>query len=523
MVYAAVATVLALGTAGEIWRRDHARLSAELEDAEASRMAMGHKALLKRTEPTSQAPSVTLAKPAPPPPSPAAVSPVAATPAVDVVALEGKLNEAIAAMDAEAFFDVTLALLDAGEAAYPALIKIMTEMQVYPMTRGWLAGNQAAFRKFHNGLMIRASRLGGLVDAVLAREGDPDGATAFAFAMLQSGSKTKMPKERQSALLVTMIGQGTGDGGIQDTFRIPEYVKMLQGLGTLEEVLPTLEKLAVDPSVQGGTGLINAIASMDRAQAAGSLLHILRNDDPEIRRRVFSCLWEQKKSKERNALLWEMLNRVQSNEDAHGVLMGLLADYPENMDRMVQCARELQPSDMTRRNILSGIAQNGLHGSKAQKQAVWDLYESEPTMRDDLLQTMCGSGDAKAKEVLVQRIQTGQIPERFAHHIASGNIDYKTVRENADAYKRLAANPVNSVVVRTCAFTALYCADRSAALNSLNTLMTGFPQLPEKDRMDMVRYLSRMRNDPETAPVLNEIAASDPSEEVRQVAAGQGD
>jgi HEAT repeat protein len=457
-----------------------------------------------------------------PAPSTAALEPVSPTgaqvppapDAPDVDALLTKAQVAFQAKDAQALGDALLALLDAGEAAYPALITLMKDLG-NPNNMEWLNNpeNRKLIQKFYLGFMTRAPKLGGLVDAILSREGEADGATQFALGMMEMGAQSNLPKDRQAALLLGMLRKATASND-------PEMQSMMwqaaSALGSLKakEALPELEKLVLESSDQNRWGLVNAIGGMGGPEAAASLRRILEKNEDDPSRMQLIGMMGPSQDKEITAMLWELLEKEQG-QGTRAQLLQALGSRPGSLDRITQQLKSPQLSDQDRQYLLSGLAA-GATGSKEQKQAVWNLYESEPAIRDDLLQAMLSHRDPKATQILVDRLRTGQVTDKLAMGFSS--LDTKTLKENADALRNLTGNMSTPLPVRTHAFQGLYKVDRPGALNAI---MTGFPQLPETERAQVAQYIAYCGGQAEAKAVLAGIASSDPSEQVRQIAGFQ--
>ena len=422
-----------------------------------------------------------------------------------------RVRAASEAKDAQAYAEAFLALLDAGEAVHPALIALMNSLEDEDSgDMDWLNApeNRELAQKFYLGLMTRAPRLGGLLDAILSREGEGDGALQFAISLMEMGAPSQLPKDRQAAVLLEVLRKAAaandpGSHGMME--------QAAQALGSLKskEALPEIERLVLESPDRTRLKLVKAIISMGGPEATASLKRLLeRAGDASTRAQIIGALG-MSRDPAMNTLLWE-LSEKEVDPELRPALLGALAGRSENRDRIIQQLRGPQLGKRDRQALIGGLV---LGIGQGDKKALWSLYESEQGIQDDLLQAMLMGRDPKATQILAQRLQAGQVTETLAAGFRF--LDTQTLRENAEPLKALVAGPATPLAIRRNAFVSLYKVDRPRALGAV---MAGFPRLSEGERMEMVQCVGGFAQGPEGKAVLEDIAARDPSEAVRQAA-----
>ncbi len=442
-----------------------------------------------------------------------------------VETLVAQAQAALQARDIQAFSDAFLALLDAGDPAIPAVIELMQAMGDKD-NQAWLNNERDhpnALRKFETAFMARAPKLGSLADAILAREGELDNATAYALDLIEMGARSRLPRERQAALLLAVLrkADASGFGGPEGPWEFKsQAARILLGNLKAREALPEIEQMVLDRPGGNNGALLMGIAELGGPEAAASLRRILEGN-AEIPPWHITNALEVCEGKEANDLLWEIAGK-KTDKDSFLAAMNALSARDENLDRIVQVLRDLPIGGTDRSNLLMWLINRGK--SKAREQAIWNLYasEQEPARQEEMLQAMFVVDDhnsttpldPKLTEAMVRRLQSGQLGWRAAQYLEE--LDPKILREHAAVLRTLTADHAPGTYVRYYSFSGLFQVDRQGALDAL---MTGFSGLPDQDRISVIQSVgNKICYGPEARAVLEGIAANDPSQKVRDAA-----
>ena len=509
-----ILTVALAAGGGALWERSRHPEGSPAARPEGSRGASGH---------TSQAPSAEGqafpqenvrpgASSAPSPHAPASTS-AAVTPQ-DVERLLAQARAALQAKDLKAFSDPFLALLDAGEPAYAGLAGLFPELMKEMRSQEFMQdpANMEAVQEFYTGFMTRAPKLGGLMDALLVRPGEPDQATGFALQLWQMGAKSTLPRERQVQILMAMLRKepeaGEEDAGMGNSYMA---AGILLGKLKASEALPEVEKLALEGSQQMAWAIPQAIAQMGGPEALASLRRILdKAQDPQTRQMLLSSLAQMKDA---NPLLWEMAEKSEDAQERAVAFRGL-ASRPENLERILATLQTPGLDEQDRMSLLQGVV-SGSSRNPAAKEALWKLYESTPSLQNALFQQLAAQGDARAKGMVSEQMRAGTLSEETAGMLGMlAQQDRKWARENAETFRGLVSS-ASSARTRVGAFQALAVVDRPGAVQGL---MAVFSRLSEEERMGMTRQL-QYQGGKEGREALQRIAGQDTSERVRKMAA----
>ncbi len=435
-----------------------------------------------------------------------ATSAVPKTPGPAMEALAAQARAALKARDVQAFSDAFLALLDAGEPAWPAVTGLIQEMYGSGENRAWLDNDSTAMRRFQVAFLSRAPKLGGLADAILAREGEPDETTNLAFYLFDMGARSPLPRDGRVALFLSLLRKANASGSKAE--EVMRRAAVLLGELKATEALPEIERMILDRPDAHHEALLEGIAKMDGPEALASARRMLaRMGDASAsqpnRQMLLRILALCVPGREASDLLWDIVGK-ETDGDFRSQLLADMARRGEDVDRIVQEIRDPRLGEEDRQQILEGLAQT------QQPQALWTLYESEPALQDNLLQAMLEHGDPKATEILFQRLKSGQITEKLAD-----GLKYVDAEKNAESLRTLAANAAMPVSVRIKSSNHLLMSgDREI----LGALMTGFPGLPDQDRLQVIQCVGVWARGTEAKAVLERIAASDPSQAVRDAA-----
>ena len=431
--------------------------------------------------------------------------PVPAAPSAPTVPPADLLARAKAAMessDGDAFLDACLALLDAGEAGSPAMIELLKENGPWPAFLQ-LPLNREASKRWYREQILRAPMLGSLADAILSRPGPPDKATAFALDLLDNDAPSSLSRDRQVQLLMG-IAKSPLEG------MEPEFQRMRQmALGALlgklkaSEALPEVERMYSQASDQERWGLAYAIGNTPGGVA--SLRRLLEGEtDPDTRRQLLQALGRSP-DREANDLLWE-----QAPASGPGAWY-LLASRPENLQRILQQVRTPSVPPQDREAMLNALAAAS-QSSRETREALWGMYDGDPSLRDALLQRMLDCKDKRAAGILADRLRTGQVTEELSRSF--WNLDARTVRENQDALRSLASS-APSVQTRVNAYAALRKVDPQAALDAC---LSGFSRMGEPERVGLLQNLwGQAGGDGKARAAIERAVEGDPSGQVRSL------
>ena len=194
------------------------------------------------------------------------------------------------------------------------------------------------------------------------------------------------------------------------------------------------------------------------------------------------------------------------------ILQGLAAK-PENLDRILSKLKESGIDEGEKQSLLQGIVAAS-HRNADAKEAVWKLYDAEPSLQKTLLQQMAFQGDARAKGIVTDQLRSGRLSDELVMSLGNlASMDRKWGRENADAFRGLLSSAATPTV-RSGAFQALAQVDRPGAVQGL---MAVFNRLSETERIASAQQL-QYGGGKEGREALQGIAVRDPSEQVRKAA-----
>ncbi len=511
--YAAAALGIALAAAGGWYRARQSSLAPAAtgeragDTAAPSETLQEENARLRREVASLKAqihnPATRLSLGEAAPGTSAAFPEVAAMPVEDLLA---KAQAALKAGDADAFVDAFDALMAAGEGAYPGLIALIQDIgedwSIFRSAKGREAG-----QRFHRNLIIRAPRLGGLLDAILLRDGKRDQATQFALTLFQQGTPSGLPRERQIERLLALLSGPMDDAGRGHQLRWMTANVLAAQLKAVE-ALPALEKLYLE-APEGERDILLRAWPASGPECTASLRRLLdRSLDSRDRSTMIRNLGRIE-GVEANEILWTIAQRRDNASDREAALAAL-ATRPENLDRIVQQEmKNPQTTSQQRERLLWSLMQSG-QSDKAAKQRLWELYDNDPALRDDLLKGFLGYQDPRAKQMLGDALRSGRVSDTMARHLEM--LDTALLRERASTLKAMASNPQASLEARVGSYDALARVDRPAATEAL---LNGFAGLPEVDRINVLLQVGSGA-DEATMARLRRLAESDPSPKVKE-------
>jgi hypothetical protein len=418
--------------------------------------------------------------------------------------LETQAREALRAADAGALGDALLALMDMGDEAIPALIPLLQEA----FEADWFQD-----KRFFLGVLQRGPRLGGLMDALLAREGAPDRATEFALNLTQVGARSRLPAEGEAAALLALLRRSLGSDAERAGLVLSKAAGILLGGPRGKEALPEIERLIVTGTERDRNRLLAAVLGLAGPEAVASMRRMVETaGDAALRGTLLTALGGAR-GREMNALLWE-LEAKETEAGTRTQMLKALAKQPDNGERVFQ---ELQNGTTTgeeQKALLSGLVNGAANGDKQARKRFWSGYDAAPaSLQDPLLAGMLAWGDSRALDLLGDRLRAGQVTEGMA--ASFDGLDPAFVGKHAESFRALASNPATPTAIRAKAFEGLRKVDPRGALDAV---MTGFPSLPAPDRLRIVRHL-RTDASLEARAVLAQVGAGDPDAAVRQAAA----
>jgi hypothetical protein len=430
--------------------------------------------------------------------------------------VERLLRTAIAAFeskDTEGFQAAFLALLDAGEIAYPATISLLALTGSYNQMLAALAPQEQSFGvSFINEVTGRRGNLGGLLDAILGRAADPDLATLFAFDLVQTnGVRSGRPGKDQAALLLRLIERAIEIEGES----VPWNDHVVGAASLLEvlrpkEVLPRLEALlATDGlSERNQVAILRAVAAIGGDDAVAILGFARDRSPPALRTHLMSNLaMYDYGNPEVEAFLRETIAR----EPDPTPILRSLARREDAKELMVE---RLNARGVERNERLAIFETLFASGDTASRETAWrELEAADRELQDELLSGLANT-EPRAMDLLLRRMQSDAVSSELAGNI--GRLDAKIVHLHRESFTNAAGNPTLSSRTRCAAAAALAKVDPVAAARQVTV---GFERAEESARLEIVRTLRGGIGGDEAKALLGSIAAGDPSEKVRTAAA----
>jgi len=499
--YAGGALGVAFAT-GLFWWQSRAALSASPE---------AHGTAIRRNESRLRKPDgASIRAPASP------VAPVSDVRPDAVRTPEALLAQTRAALEDEDLNRFSLgffALLDAGEPAHDAILALIPEFMARKDALFGNPKNQTEHAAVCLGILSRTPALGGVLDAILGRDGEPDVATQLALNLYEGGAQSRLPRDRQVEVLLRLLRQGDSTDPA-DSIPQRAAIILLSGLKAVE-ALPALERMVLDGKPGRQQALLDAAAALGGAEAAASFQRLLeRAKDPDLRRALASSLGRMK-GPQASEMLWAL--EAGNDMKLRRQVIGALASNPENLDRILERIRDPRTAATDRSLFLSGLLDTGDAAQKTQVQdALWGLYEADPSRQDALLQQLLAHRHPRAGDVLIRRLKAGQLDEPLLS--CMGFLEPRLIGENGDMLCVLAANPSLSLSAKVHLCQALLHASPATACRAY---FSGFHVLPENERLKTLYKTPFLQGIPELKDMLHRIAFQDPSEGVRQTAAYQ--
>ncbi len=444
-------------------------------------------------------------------PDAGAVVAPAEAPRVPAAELLARARAALQAKDAGAFVDAFDALLGSGEDAYPGIVEIVQTLGDGEVLFGTPQGREAV-KRYLRSVSYHAPRLGGLMDLILARGGEPDKATLFALGLVRAGGACGLPKERQVEVMLDVLRHPFPSPISEEEVHFARLMAA-KVLGNLKatETIPVLESLYREAPEKDREIFMDAFSNLGEA-GGGTLQRLLeRSKDRHERAELISALGDVGgRDGKGSPLLWEIASR-KDNPTERAEALRLLASRPGNLDRILQEWEGPEFSPGERHTMLASFM-NAAQVDPAVRSRLWEVYERDPTGREDLFKEFIQRDDPKAKQILTEALRTGRMSDAMAVHLE--RLDPATFRENAMALQVLAADRNHSIKARCGAAGALWGVDPRAATDAL---LGGFEGLREEDRLFLVREFGEDA-DEETRARLRGLAERDPSPKVQEAA-----
>lgn len=447
--------------------------------------------------------------------SPAAAVPVAAAPALppvsapDVAALLQQAGAAMDRKDRATFTAAFLALLDAGAPAYDAVAELLHDVVRFESAFSGSAADDAAMM---DGLTARLRPLGGFIDYILQRPGeDQPGAVMFLGAMMQLGARSSLPAPRLLELLKQSLPTGA------DADRRDFGVMLAQALGDCRDraVIPELEALA--RAHAGGATLSvvqEALARIGGREAMCSLGRLLDTTTNRSEIHYLTQAMGHMKDPEANEVLWQLAAQHRDTAGVSERLWRVLADRPENLDRVLGHARDAHtPAPELRAIVDALLGENSPLARGAALEEIRRLRDAAVGERRDVaLAALVQQRDAPATEELGARLDAGNLSRELSGLLSS--VPERFLRAHEPSVRRLVADPGVALEVRKISFQGLRRVDPDGAVTAL---VNGFARHSERERVELTKLLGGLK--PGAAQVeraaLQQILATDESAWVR--------
>jgi RNA polymerase sigma factor (sigma-70 family) len=432
---------------------------------------------------------------------------------------ERLLETALAAFesrDADGFRAAFLALLDAGKSAYPALFKLLATTGNYNQMLAALAPRDTSFAaSFIHEVTARRGSLNGLLDAILQRASDPDGATLFAYDLVQvnrvrsdlSGSDLSAAALRIIERAIELEGDGAGwndhvVGAAELLLAVLRAKEALPGLGALLQREGLSERNLV--------ALLRATASIGGQDAVALLTLVRDRASPRLRTHLMSNLAVYDSG---NPDVEAFLRETMDHLDDPGPMLRSLARRKETRAHL---DKQLEDPTLRRPERLSILQTLFESSDDTLRETAWKHLEmAEPGTQDEILASLADR-EPRAVDLLLRRIESDTVSREIAGSF--DRLDAKIVHAHRDVFEGAAGNPGVSSRTRSAAAAALAKVDAAAAARQL---MVGFDDAPEPARPEIVSALRGGIQGDEAKAFLGSIAASDPSEKVRRAAGAQ--
>jgi RNA polymerase sigma factor (sigma-70 family) len=429
----------------------------------------------------------------------------------EIGVLLARALSALKTRDPDAFSEAFLALLDLGEAAHPALIRIFNQAEGFNGLFEALGMDDDRRGRFSDELKKREGRADRLVDAILSREEPPDRVTGFALEMLYHFRvKSGLSRDAHGACLLQILDRA----GRAEEERLRGSAHLAAGLlGRLRfvEGLPVLEDLLLDEGASERDQAIyaQAIASVGGEESRASLRRVLAGMNERQQEHIILNL-----SNVEGAELDGFLEELLAGSESAGIRRMVLraqSRRPGGLERLGGALQEGRLSRKESLQVLEGLLESG---TPEAREKIWAIYETLDARAQEGVLGELARKDEKAAAILVERLASGAVSQELLNAYVS--LDRRQVRLHEAEIRAAAARPSASTLTRGAAAAALYQIDAPGAVGALTA---GFGDLGEGERLQIVGLLGSLLSGNEARGVLAEIAAGDPSEKVRTAAA----
>ncbi|MBN1441532.1 MAG: sigma-70 family RNA polymerase sigma factor [Planctomycetes bacterium] len=434
----------------------------------------------------------------------------------DVDRLLAEAAEALNAHDRKRFAAAFLALIDAGDAAHAALMALVAGTggsfnHIYHVLEG--DDPDYAFRReLSHQITLRRKQLSGLLDAILSRKGEIDGATLFAFDLMsynlvQSGR----PREEQAMAVLDVLSTAidTEPEGVEWNFYCVQAAQALGRLGS-PEVLPDLEAMLSDADVswRNKVAIAQAVAGIG-GKAGVAILERIRDSAGDSLRELLLNNLAHHGGAEISGFLEESL-AIEEDPNIREILVKAMAGRSRFREQLIEKLDAGELGESERMSVLESLFESE---NEADREKAWEHYERlGRENQDEVVEALAGK-DARATAILFERLRQDSLSDELARGLLQ--LDARAVERHADPLRAAAGDPGASLHARGAAAGALSRVDPSAALSAL---LTGFEGLPDRERREVVGYLADYVRGAEARDALQRIAETDPAALVREAA-----
>ncbi|MBN1422696.1 MAG: RNA polymerase sigma factor [Planctomycetes bacterium] len=394
--------------------------------------------------------------------------PLAAAPALAVAAkdIEGLLAAALEAFerkDAAAFRDAFLSLLDASPASWPAVIDLVrTTGSFNAITAALSPNDETLARELIDAIAQRSAKLGGLADAILTRDADPDDATIFAFDLLRfCRVESERPAGEQAASLLWILERAIeieGEGVDWNTHVIlaGDILGELRPRPLLSRLHALLER--PDVSATNRVAVLRVVARIGGGEAVAILRAVRDRAAPQVRSHLMNNLAMYEYGPEVEGFIQESLDL----EEDPSVRSGLLRALARREGGRTGLGGRLNDASLDLRERLTILEALFERGTDEEKEIAWRHVEaSGADLQDEVLGTLANT-EPRALDLLFRRLES---EDEVSQDLASGlrRLDAKIIETHRDRIERLANDSTRPSRIRAAAASALAKGDAGRA------------------------------------------------------------
>ena len=453
-------------------------------------------------------------------PTPETKSPLDAD--VRISALLADAKRALETKRAEDYFKAFLGLIDAGEAAHPAMLELVLQTGNYNQLAVALEADHVI--DLIKAITAKRDALGGFLDTVLTRDVDADKATLFATNLLRYNQvESGLSADEFERTLVGIVERAIGVEGDHVEWNVYSIDPAWEiGRRGSTAALPTLSRILDLEEVtdRNRIAVARAIARIGGDRAI-EILEGLRLASPDSRwSHLLQNLLLSQRSKERpggsyDSEVLEFLEGA-SAELPSSDRSSLLRDQARDPKRLDELATAFAGGELDRleqRTVLEFLFKS----SKAEHRDIaWKRYQEVLDSEDqDRVVADLANRDPHATARLLDRLRADDVSRSLARGFR--RLNTKLVVKHQEELLAAAANVALTLRTRAAASTSIARVDPDAAVEAL---MNGFWQADESHRHSVVKALRYEISDRAARKALDGIAANDESEKVRQAADG---